>query len=320
MPNSPLLQLQGVSRTLAGRLIVDNVNFELDRGSVLGLLGVNGAGKSTTLRMIAGLLTPSRGRILIDGHDNRESAPAGGAMLGYLPEQTPLYAELCVSEQLEFCARVHGLRGNAVNVAVARVLEQCGLGDVRRRLLGNLSKGFQQRAGIAAAIVHDPALLVLDEPVSGLDPLQAANIRTLLRELGRDRALILSTHLLIDVEACCDRVVILHAGRLRHDGALGVPADAALHVRLDAGVDAAKWTTLSCVQSAELRDTAWRVRLAAGATAAQLAEAVVRNGWGLRELRAEAADLEQVFLRIASAEGAPALHAAEGAPEERSAA
>jgi ABC-2 type transport system ATP-binding protein len=243
--------------------------------------------------------------VLIDGHAAHEQAATVSAQLGYLPERAPLYGELRVDEQLHFCARLHGLRGSAARGAVARVIEQCGLGDVRQRLLGNLSKGFQQRAGIAAAIAHDPALIVLDEPVSGLDPLQAAKMRALVRELGRERALILSTHLLPDVEACCDRVVILHGGRLRHDGALRTLAGhGALHLVLDSEPDATKWKLLPFVQSAEFEAGAWRVRLTPGTSAAELAQAVLRNGWGLRELRPDAPDLERIFLRIASADGA----------------
>jgi ABC-2 type transport system ATP-binding protein len=302
MPNSPLLQLQGVSRVLAGRQVVDNVNFELDRGSVLGLLGVNGAGKSTTLRMIAGSLMPSAGRVLVDGADRYEQAAEAGRQLGYLPERVPLYAELRVDEYLTFCARLHGLRGPTLKSAVDRALEQCDLGAVRRRLLGNLSKGFQQRTGIAAAIAHAPALIVLDEPASGLDPLQAVKIRALVRELGRESALILSTHQLADVEACCDRVAILHQGRLRHDGALRAgTADNEVIVALESAVDAAKWTTITCVKIAEFDGGVWRVQLAPNATAAQLAEAVVAKGWGLCELRGAVGSLEQIFLRIAGA-------------------
>ena len=308
MPLPPLLQLQSVSRVLAGRCVVENVNFALERGSVLGLLGVNGAGKSTTLRMIAGLLTPSSGRVLIAGHDVHEQLATLRATLGYLPEQPPLYGELRVSEYLNFCARLRGLRGSAAASAIARVVERCGLGDVRRRLLGNLSKGFAQRAGIAAAIVHDPALIVLDEPVSGLDPLQSANIRALIRELGRERALILSTHLLPDVAACCDRAVILHGGRVRHDAPLhGGGGAGTLRVRVAAKLDAEMWKTLPFVQLAEFANGAWQVQLAPGAVAAQLAVAVVGNGWALQELRDADSDLEQIFLRIASA---PELDAA----------
>ena len=217
MSTVPLLQLRDASRVLAGRDIVANLSLTLDRGSVLGLLGVNGAGKTTTLRMIVGLLAPSSGQVLVGGAELREQ-PALTRRLGYLPELPPLYPELRVGEYLDFCARLHGLRGTQVTQAVTRVIERCGLGDVRRRLLGNLSKGFQQRAGIAQAIVHAPDLIVLDEPASGLDPLQAVQIRALVRELGKEHAVILSTHLLPDVQACCDRVVILHEGRMRYDG------------------------------------------------------------------------------------------------------
>ena len=214
---APLLQLHDVNRLLAGRRVVANLNLTLDRGSVLGLLGVNGAGKSTTLRMIAGVLAPSSGRVSIDGTDVGEE-PRIARRLGYLPETAPLYPELRVGEYLNFCARLRGLRGAQVTQAVSSVVERCGLGEVRARLLGNLSKGFQQRAGIAQALVHAPQLIVLDEPASGLDPLQAAQIRTLVRELGKEHAVILSTHLLPDVQACCERVAILHQGALRYDG------------------------------------------------------------------------------------------------------
>jgi ABC-2 type transport system ATP-binding protein len=217
MSPPPLLQLRDASRVLAGRRVVANLNLNLERGSVLGLLGVNGAGKSTTLRLIAGLLTPSSGSVLIAGADPRETS---GVIrrLGYLPEQPPLYPELCVGEYLTFCARLRGLRGTKLTQAVGQVIEQCGLVEVRVRLLGNLSKGFQQRVGIAQALVHGPDLIVLDEPASGLDPVQAAQIRALVRDLGKERAVILSTHLLPDVQACCDRVAILHEGSLRYDG------------------------------------------------------------------------------------------------------
>jgi ABC-2 type transport system ATP-binding protein len=305
MSAPPLLQLRQVDRALAGRQVVSEISLVLDRGSVLGLLGVNGAGKSTTLRMIAGVLAPSTGQVLIAGQDLREYPHCARQRLGYLPEQMPLYAELRVLEYLDFCARLHGLRGAAVARAVAGVIERCDLGQVRRRLLGNLSKGFQQRAGIAQAIVHDPALIVLDEPASGLDPVQAANIRRLVRELGREHAVILSTHLLPDVQACCDRVAILHQGRLRHDGALhALDETASLRVATMAALDAAKWKTIACVQSAEAVDGAWHVQLQPGATAEQLAQAIVANGWGLRELRRQDAGLEQMFLRIASSDEA----------------
>ncbi|MGA9334951.1 MAG: ABC transporter ATP-binding protein [Rudaea sp.] len=305
MPASPLLQLLDVSRALGGRSVVAGLNLTLERACVLGLLGVNGAGKSTTLRMIAGVLAPSTGEIHIDGKDLRDDPESMRRLRGYLPEQVPLYAELRVREYLDFCARLHGLRGNAMTNAVDMVIERCDLGQVRARLLGNLSKGFQQRVGIAQAIVHSPALIVLDEPASGLDPLQATRIRTLVRELGREHAVIVSTHLLPDVQACCDRVAILHQGRLRHDGPLQTATGGdSLRIVVAATLDEAAWESIAGVRDAKAVGDGWRIVLADNAAPAQLSQAIVEKGWGLIELRPDAVNLEEIFLQIASADEA----------------
>jgi ABC-2 type transport system ATP-binding protein len=302
MPDTTLLRLENVSRRLAGRTVVEDVALSLDRGSVLGLLGVNGAGKTTTLRMICGVLAPSRGRVFIDGADIRENPRRAAGALGYLPELPPLYAELRVVEYLTFCARLRRLRGTALTVAVDKAIERCGLTEVRRRLIGNLSKGYQQRVGIAQAIVHDPALIVLDEPASGLDPLQSSNIRALIRELGKDRAVILSTHLIADVNQCCDRVAILHRGRLRYDGPVQQLTDA--NVWLVRTASTPTWAAIASVTSAQFAEPYWRVTTTLPPT--KLAETIVAKGWGLIELRPQEANLEQVFLRIASADDAEA--------------
>ncbi len=298
-----LLRLENVSRRLAGRLVVEKLDLQLDRGTVLGLLGVNGAGKSTTLKMVCGVLAPSSGRVFVSGSDLRENPRAAASVIGYLPEQPPLYAELRVEEYLTFCARLRRISGKPLRTAVDSAIERCGLGDVRHRLLGNLSKGFQQRAGIAQAIVHDPGLIVLDEPASGLDPLQSANIRSLIRELGKDRAVILSTHLITDVNQCCDCVAILHRGRLRYDGPVQMMSDdPTFEVRLSKTPAVQAWMSIEGVESTQFADGIWRVKLKPDARADALADAVVRHGWGLLELRAQQTNLEQVFLRIASAD------------------
>ncbi len=248
--------------------------------------------------MIAGVLAPTAGRIEIAGRDRRDDPHALGRLLGYLPEQVPLYGELCPEEYLVFCARLRGLGARQARRAADMAIERCGLGDVRGRLLGRLSKGFQQRAGIAQAIVHDPALLVLDEPASGLDPLQAANIRVLITELKAERAVILSTHLLPDVQACCDRVAILHRGRLRYDGPLESERGF-LRVSVEAELDTDTWAKLPGVASAERSGNGWRVQLAPSATPGELASAIVSRGYGLVEFGREHAGLEEIFLRIA---------------------
>ncbi|HET7301439.1 MAG TPA: ABC transporter ATP-binding protein [Oleiagrimonas sp.] len=219
--NAPLLQLQHVDRLRAGRRAVHGLDLTLDRGQVLGLLGVNGAGKSTTLGMLAGALRPSSGRILLDGRDFVEQPELARDLVGWLPERAPLWPELTVAEHLTAHARLHGLRGKTLRSACAGMLERLQLGDLRRRLVHALSQGQRQRVGLACALLHKPPLLILDEPGNGLDPVQAADLRILIREHAADGgAVVLSTHLLPEVTAVCDRVAILHEGRLRHDAPL----------------------------------------------------------------------------------------------------
>lgn len=213
--SAPLLRIDCISRRLAGREVVSALSLDVARGEVLGLLGVNGAGKSTTLRMIAGVLSPDRGKVLLAGDDLYENPERGRRDIGYLPERAPLHPELDVSEFLRFCAHLHGLSRQAALIAVRREIERCDLGEVQHRLIGQLSKGFQQRVGIAQALLHEPALVVLDEPASGLDPVQSLRMRELIRALRANHAVLLSTHLLAEAEACCDRIAILHRGVLR---------------------------------------------------------------------------------------------------------
>lgn len=214
----PLLLLHAVSRSLAGRVVVRGLSLQVQRGEVLGLLGVNGAGKSTTLRLVAGVLAPDAGRVALDGNDLYEEPERARRGIGYLPERAPLHAELTVGEYLGFCARLRGLTREGARVAVAREIERCDLGEVRQRLIGQLSKGFQQRVGLAQSLLHEPALVVLDEPASGLDPVQAVRMREIVRSLRANQGVILSTHQLAEAQTSCDRVAILHEGELRHVG------------------------------------------------------------------------------------------------------
>ena len=193
---------------------VDNISFEVRRGEVLGFLGPNGAGKSTTMRMITGNLAPSHGRITINGIDILEHPKRAKSHIGFLPEQPPLYRELSVDEYLQFCARLNRIPRQQQADAVSMAKQRCGLHDVGRRLIGNLSKGYQQRVGIAQAIIHSPAVVVLDEPTVGLDPIQIREIRQLIRDLSQEHSVILSTHILPEVQATCDRVQIISQGKL----------------------------------------------------------------------------------------------------------
>ncbi|MBI5890108.1 MAG: ABC transporter ATP-binding protein [Nitrosomonadales bacterium] len=200
------------------RLVVDGVSLELRRGEVLGLLGHNGAGKSTTLQMLTGALPPHGGKIEICEYDLQLQPQQAKACIGFLPEHPPLYRDMPVDGFLRFAARLHRVPAARLADALALAKQRCGLQDYGKKIIGTLSKGFQQRVGIAQAIIHNPAVVVLDEPTVGLDPAQIRDIRNLIRELGDSSSVILSTHLLNEAESLCDRVIILQKGRLIYSG------------------------------------------------------------------------------------------------------
>jgi ABC-2 type transport system ATP-binding protein len=225
----PVLKLESVGRQRAGRPAVRDLSLSLEAGQVLGLLGVNGAGKSTTLAMIAGALVPDSGAIQLQGQDFLEHPELARQALGWLPESAPTWPELTVREHLEAHGRLRGLRSDNLSQACDAVLVRLELKDLARRLAGVLSQGQRQRLGLACALLHRPALLVLDEPANALDPVQVVALRGLLRELAAGgTAVILSTHQLSEVTAVCDRVAILHEGTLRYDAPLPTDGHAAL--------------------------------------------------------------------------------------------
>lgn len=302
-----LLSVNGISRLYGNRSAVIDASFELDRGQVLGLLGPNGAGKSTTLQMLSGALPPTTGRIRIGGHDLLRQPERAKALIGYLPEQPPLYPDLTVDEYLLYCARLHLLSGAGARAALDRSKGLCGLKDVGRRLIANLSGGYQQRVGIAQALIHSPALIILDEPATGLDPGQILELRVLIREVGQEHAIIMSTHILSEVRACCDRVQIIHAGKivldeLVRDSKLDTgPYGVALALKNPpiAEILRAIRGVLNVTGNGEGR---FRIECADPAeTPARIAAEAVASGWGLYELAPLRDALETAYLRCTGA-------------------
>jgi ABC-2 type transport system ATP-binding protein len=239
-----VIEAQGLSRRYGALLAVDNISFSVTPGEVVAFLGPNGAGKSTTLRMLAGFLAPTAGRARLGGHDVVAAPLAARRVLGYLPEGAPGYGELEVAEFLGFIADVRGLRGDARRARLAYVVDRLQLGGVLRQPLETLSKGFRRRVGLAAAILHDPPVLLLDEPTDGLDPNQKYEVRGLIRELARERTILLSTHILEEVEAVCSRALVIARGRLRADA---TPADLLARSRFHGAVSFAPTDTVAAL-------------------------------------------------------------------------
>jgi ABC-2 type transport system ATP-binding protein len=209
-----LISANQLTRYYGKHCAVNQVNFSLAKGQILGFLGANGAGKTTTLQMLCGNLAPSSGEIIVNGFDMLTQPKLAKRSMGYVPDTPPLYKELSVNEFLRYCAQLHGVPKTDITAAVQLAEQRCGLTEVANRLIGNLSKGFQQRVGIAQAIVHNPDVIVLDEPTVGLDPLQIIEIRRLIRELGQAHGVIFSTHILSEVQEVCTDVMIIQQGQI----------------------------------------------------------------------------------------------------------
>jgi ABC-2 type transport system ATP-binding protein len=295
---------RGLTRRFGAHTAVNGVALELKRGEVLGFLGPNGAGKTTTMQMLTGNLAPSEGEVTICGVDMLARPTAAKARIGYLPENPPLYRELTVDEYLNYAIKLHRVPKRERAEALIRAKQRCGLADVGRKLIGTLSKGYQQRVGIAQAIAHEPDVVVLDEPTVGLDPNQIREIRALVRELGGFRSVILSTHILPEVEAICDRVQIMHHGNVVYsDTIAGLKAfysgrTVMLGLRRppkDAELKAVPGiVALECI-----RDTLYRLQLAPDRDPTEeLVRRSVEKNWGLYQLAPAQTSLEDVFVNL----------------------
>jgi ABC-2 type transport system ATP-binding protein len=315
-----MITVKNLTKRYARTVAVDHISFEVQKGQIVGFLGPNGAGKTTTMRILTCFLPPSEGSANVAGFDVLEQPMEVKKRIGYLPETPPLYPEMEVGEYLTFVGNLKGMRGPSLAVRVGEVCERCAVADVRKKLIGKLSKGYRQRVGLAQAIIHNPEVLILDEPTAGLDPKQIIETRDLIHSLAGDHTIILSTHILPEVEHICQQVIIINKGKvvatdsvqnlqdrargaesvvLEIEGRDGALDDKIIQQRLEmvSGVSRVLFKELrgnrSLFEVESLKDRFIR---------GDLARAVVEAGWNLNELRPSAMSLEEVFLQLTGAE------------------
>ena len=304
-----MIEVQSLTKRFGTQAAVSDVTFSVRQGEIVGFLGPNGAGKTTTMRVLTGFLPPSEGTARVAGHDIVSDSRQARAKLGYLPESAALYPEMRVKEYLAYRARLEGLAGQDVRSRVDEIIGRCLLEEVADRKVENLSRGYRQRAALAGSLVHQPPVLILDEPTVGLDPAQIIKIREMIRSLGRERAVLLSTHILPEVDAVCDRVLIIDRGRIIAEGTpeelrrrlAGTPiVRAAFRGEVAAAEALASLTgVVSAKETSSDGETRVRVECAEGAEVAEeIFHFAVSRGWILRELSRETLSLEDVFVRL----------------------
>jgi ABC-2 type transport system ATP-binding protein len=298
-----VIKIDNLVKAFGAKRAVDGISFSVERGEVLGFLGPNGAGKSTTMRMVTGFMPPTSGSVSIGGHDVSESPLEAKRLIGYLPENAASYPDMTVQGFLEFAAELRGLQGTQKKQAVGRVVERCFLQNVLRQSIDTLSKGYKHRTCLAQALIHDPQVLIMDEPTDGLDPNQKHEVRNLIRELGKEKAIVFSTHILEEVDAACTRAIIIDRGRIVANGTpeeLRGMSELAGAVTLQAR--GATEERLSELGRVEKLDGAFRIYPKEKAKAAELAKAVVDlvnlHGWKVEGMYSERGELDEVFRRI----------------------
>lgn len=326
-----MITVKGLTKRYARNTAVDDISFDVQKGQVVGFLGPNGAGKTTTMRILTCFLPPTAGSANVAGFDVLEQPMEVKKRIGYLPETPPLYPEMAVEDYLSFVGKLKGLRGADLTKRVEYVLERCSVADVRKKLIGKLSKGYRQRVGLAQAVIHNPDVLILDEPTAGLDPKQINETRELIRSLAGDHTIILSTHILPEVEQVCEQVIIISKGKLvatdtvhnlqnrarggesvvvevaGRDGAID---EAEVRRRLEQVAGVSRVVPKHTVGNRSVYEVE---SLKERSVRADVARAVVEAGWDLNELRSAAMSLEEVFLQLT---GTEAVEAAVEKPDE----
>lgn len=305
-----MIKVADLYRRYSGFEAVAGISFEVKKGEIVGFLGPNGAGKSSTMRMLTGYLPPSSGQIFIDGQDVLNHSLEVRKKIGYMAENVPLYTDMYVGQFLRYRAALKGVGKKEVRPRVDETIQKCGLGEVRKKRIGNLSRGYRQRVGLADALVHNPDLLILDEPTAGLDPNQIRSVRDLIKELGKEHTILLSTHILPEVEMVCDRAIIINRGRIeasdtlenlshkvqtgslfieiKADGKMAVEKLTQLEGSSSVNIRSEKegWVTIECISKPgiDLRES--------------VDELIKKEKWALREFRRDKAKLEDVFVEL----------------------
>jgi ABC-2 type transport system ATP-binding protein len=308
-----MIKVEGLTKRYARTVAVDNISFEVEKGQIVGFLGPNGAGKTTTMRILTCFLPPSEGKANVAGFDVQEHPMQVKRRIGYLPETPPVYPEMDVAEYLDFAGRLKGISSADIKRRADDAIAKCALGDVRHKLIGKLSKGYRQRVGLAQAIIHNPDVLILDEPTSGLDPKQIIEIRDLLKSLAGEHTIILSTHILSEVEQSCERVIIISQGklvamdtvsnlikRMRGTEAIMVEIGPGPHIA-EAQQKLEQVAGVSRVVAREPHEGLLRFEiesLQGQSIRADLARAIVNSGWNLNELAGVGSSLEHIFLQL----------------------
>ena len=301
---NPIVKVEHLYHRYATQWAIEDINFEIEENGVIGLLGSNGAGKSTTMNIICGVLKQIRGKVYINGIDTLKNPVAARKYIGFLPQKPPLYPDLTVDEYLRFCAEIHWMERKKINAAVGETEERCGITHMKDRLLRNLSGGYQQRVGIAQAILHDPKFVVLDEPTNGLDPNQILEVRQLIREIAEDRTVMLSTHILSEVQATCSTIKMIEHGRVVFSGSVeefdNYIEPNTLYAVFDLPPLPDELLMIAGIKKVEMvgghgvrlwydgeRDTIKQV----------IRESMVR-GWEMTEIRSEKSSMEAVFAKL----------------------
>ncbi|MEL6673855.1 MAG: ATP-binding cassette domain-containing protein [Bacteroidota bacterium] len=304
------ITVSNLTKTYGNQKAVDGISFQVKTGEILGFLGPNGAGKTTTMKMLTCYMAPTEGQVKVGTHDVVESPEKIKPHIGYLPENNPLYLDMPVMEYLAFVAEVQGVQKGKIEERRHAIISQCGLNKEKHKKIGELSKGYRQRVGLAQALIHDPEILILDEPTTGLDPNQIVEIRNLIREIGREKTVILSTHILPEVKATCDRILIINNGKIVADGtaeSLGKKAEGSYTFRVEIQADpsakvAEGLRALPLIDTVEVLPDAIGNYQVMGSADLPLREAIfhacVQHGWILTQMQTIEESLEDIFREL----------------------